>query len=116
MTVVLVDDVRRFRDGRECVVARNPVEALDALRLHGPRLDELWLDFDLGRHPDGRRRDVMPVVAELVRVARQGAPYEIGRILIHSSNPSGALAIRQALEAAGYIVERHHAPIWKHEF
>lgn len=115
-TVLLVDDVRRFRDERECVVARNPAEALAALREHGPELAELWLDFDLGRHPDGRRRDVLPVVEELIRAATSGVPYAIGRIIIHSANPAGALAIRRALEGAGYVVERHHAPIWRHEF
>jgi hypothetical protein len=113
--VLLVDDVRRFRDGRECVVARTPDEALDALRSHAV-LDELWLDFDLGRHRDGRRRDVMPVVAELGRAARAGSPYAIERIFIHSTNPAGALAIRRVLEAVGYEVQRHHAPIWRHEW
>ena len=56
----------------------------------------------------------MPVVAELVRAADAGAPYD-RRILIHSANLSGALAIRRALEVAGYVVERHHAPIWRHD-
>ena len=115
--VLLVDDVRQFRDGRRCIVARDPEEALIALRANrSVELAELWLDHDLGHDPDGRRRDVMPVVAELVRAAGEGAPYGIDRILIHSSNPAGALAIRRALEAAGYVVERHHAPIWRHEF
>ncbi len=97
-------------------MARDPAEALAALRVYGPDLAELWLDHDLGRHPDGRRRDVMPVVAELLRAADAGAPYAIGRILIHSANPSGALAIRRALEVAGYAVERHLAPIWRHDY
>jgi hypothetical protein len=115
--VLLVDDVRRFRDGRACVVARNPDEAIAALREAGPDgISEVWLDHDLGRHADGRARDVMPVVAEIVDAASRGQRYEIGRILIHSSNPAGALAIRRALESVGYVVERHHAPIWRHDW
>lgn len=115
--VLLVDDVRRSRDDRACVVARNPDEAIEALRSLGPDgISELWLDHDLGRHPDSRSRDVMPVVAELVDAADRGERYEITRILIHSSNPAGALAIRRALEGAGYAVERHHAPIWRHDW
>jgi len=51
----------------------------------------------------------------MVRAVAAGAPYPVGRILIHSSNPEGALAIRRGLEAAGYAFERHHAPIWRHE-
>lgn len=115
--VLLVDDVRRFRDDRPCVVATNPDDAVSALREHrSGGLDELWLDHDLGRHPDGRARTVMPVVEELVQAAADGGPYPVRRILIHSSNPAGALAIRRGLEGAGYTVERHHAPIWRHDF
>lgn len=67
----------------------------------GAPLAEFWLDHDLGRHPNGRRRDVMPLVAELVRAADAGGPYAIGRIVIHSSNPVGALVVRRALEGGG---------------
>lgn len=115
--VLLIDDIRRFRDNRPCLLARTPDEGLDLVRAHRLQgIDELWLDHDLGWTPDGQRRTVMPVVAELVRAAATSEPYRIGRILIHSANPAGALAIRRALESAGYAVVRHHALIWRHEF
>lgn len=112
--VLLVDDVRRFRDGRECVLARTPDEAIAALAVH-PVLAELWLDFDLGHYRNGRSRSVLPFVEEIVRAAAAGSPYAIDRIFIHSSNPAGALAIRRALAGVGYAVERHYAPIWRHD-
>jgi hypothetical protein len=47
--IVLVDDLRSFVDGRLAEVARTSlagIELLDRHRSH--RLDELWLDHDLG--------------------------------------------------------------------
>jgi hypothetical protein len=112
MTVLLVDDVRRFRDGRDCLVATSAEEAARLLRQHD--VEEIWLDHDLGRHGDGSARTVMPFVAELVRLAASGELDPLPHVLVHSANPAGALAIRRALEAAGYQVQRHHAPIWRH--
>lgn len=115
--VLLIDDVRRFRDNRPCLLARTPDEGLELLRAHLTRpIDELWLDHDLGWTSDGRRRTVMPVVAELVRAAAASERYQIGQILIHSANPAGAVAIRRALVSAGYVAIFHYAPIWHHEF
>jgi hypothetical protein len=116
MAVLLIDDVRRFRDERECAVARTQEAGLALVRAHrDARIDELWLDHDLERDGSGRIRTVMPVVDELVRWAADGVG-DVGVVYVHSANPAGALAIRRALERAGYDVRRSHAPIWRHDF
>lgn len=113
--VMLVDDVRRFRDDRGCLLARTAKDALGLLRRHRrQRIAELWLDHDLGRDAAGRPLTVMPVVAELAAAAAAGDPYRIGVVYVHTANPTGAVAMRSALAAAGYEVQRHHAPIWRH--
>jgi hypothetical protein len=99
--VVLVDDVRSFRDGRVCRVARTAAEAISLLTaLRDVTIDELWLDYDLGRD-----LTVMPVVDYLVNRAASGAPARVTRILVHSRNVGGAHRITVALRNAGYPVE-----------
>ena len=47
--VDLVDDLRSFVDGRRADVARTNAAGADLLNRHrDQRLDELWLDHDLG--------------------------------------------------------------------
>ncbi|GLY26513.1 hypothetical protein Misp04_62440 [Micromonospora sp. NBRC 101691] len=47
--IVLVDDLRSFVDGRAAQVARTSAAGVEVLERHrGRRLDELWLDHDLG--------------------------------------------------------------------
>ena len=63
--IVLADDLRSFVDGRPAEVARTSsagVELLDRHRSH--RLDELWLDHDLGDDDT-----IWPVVEVLERAA-----------------------------------------------
>ncbi len=101
--VLLVDDVRGFRDGRDCHLARTAEEAIAVVRAH-EALDEIWLDHDLGP------ADVWPLVEELLRTR-----FPVRQVLVHSANPAGALRVRQALTAAGYDVVRHHdRRIWRH--
>lgn len=46
---VLIDDVRSFRDGRSCRIARTAADGVALLRaLRSLSIDELWLDHDLG--------------------------------------------------------------------
>ncbi len=55
-TIILVDDLRSFVDGRAAEVARTSAAGVELLhRYRGRRLDELWLDHDLGEDaPSGR--------------------------------------------------------------
>jgi hypothetical protein len=98
--IVLIDDLRSFVDGRPAQVARTSVEGVEALERHrARRLDELWLDHDLGGEDT-----IWPVVELLERAAFDGDPFDIGTIYVHSANPPGAAKIRQALERWGYHV------------
>jgi hypothetical protein len=107
--VVLVDDVRSFRDGRACRIARSAEAALELLtQLCDREVDELWLDFDLGGDTT-----VMPVVKHLVEAAHAGRPVPIRRVRVHSSNSRGAHRIVILLRQAGYPVERdYNRAIW----
>ncbi len=106
--IVLVDDVRMFKDGRARVVVQSADEALDALdRLHDKRIDELWLDYDI---VGGTSR---PVVDRLVTLAQHGFPADIGKVIVHSARVPEGLQITQALVEAGYRAERNYAQgIW----
>jgi hypothetical protein len=84
--VILVDDLRSFVDGRSAEVART--SAVEVKLLEGCRhekLDELWLDHDLGEDDT-----IWPVVELLERAAFDGRPFDVGVINIHSANPAGA--------------------------
>lgn len=100
MTVALIDDLRSFVDGRPAVVARTSADGVALLdRYRDQRLDELWLDHDLGGEDT-----IWPVVEVLERAAFEERPFDVGVILIHSANPSGAAKMAQALRHWGYVV------------
>lgn len=105
---VLIDDVRSFRDGRSCRIARTAADGVALLRaLRSLSIDELWLDHDLGSdRRTGQAFTIMPVVEELVHAAEAGRAYVIDEIVIHTSNPAGAVAMGIALRGAGYRVRR----------
>lgn len=93
MLVVLVDDERTFKDGRDHRVARTSAQGLALLRsLRGQRVDELWLDHDLGI-VDGELDDISPVVKELERAAVWDEPYDVGVVYVHTTNSSAAAPI-----------------------
>jgi hypothetical protein len=103
---VLIDDIRWFRDGRDCTIARSSRKAIELLNgLKGRHIDELWLDHDL------RGEDtIMPVVDLLC-----GEKFDVTKVWIHSSNPRGAVVMRQRLSAAGYEVSRSYdLRLWSH--
>jgi hypothetical protein len=101
MTVLLIDDLRSFLDGRAAEVARTSAAGVEALRRHtGRRLDELWLDHDLGGDDT-----IGPVLEVLERAAFDGRPFDIGMIYVHSANPVGVARIRQSLNHWGYAVQ-----------
>ncbi|WP_433261563.1 cyclic-phosphate processing receiver domain-containing protein [Micromonospora vinacea] len=98
--VLLVDDLRSFVDGRSAEVARTSAAGVRLLhRYRDGRLDELWLDHDLGEDDT-----IWPVVEVLERAAFEGRPYDIGVIKVHSANPGGASRIAQVLRHWGYRV------------
>jgi hypothetical protein len=98
--VVLIDDLRSFVDGRAAEVARSSTAGIDLLNRHrDERLDELWLDHDLGGGDT-----IWPVVEVLERAAFDGRPFDVGVIVVHSANPAGAAKMAQALRHWGYRV------------
>lgn len=98
MLIVLVDDLRDFRDGRPAVVLRSSIEALDYLNTHPTGLvDELWLDHDLGPGDD-----IRPVVTVLERLAFQGTPFPVQRIYVHTANPPAAASMLAGLHRWSY--------------
>ncbi|GAB3868327.1 cyclic-phosphate processing receiver domain-containing protein [Dactylosporangium cerinum] len=99
-TVVLVDDLRSFVDGRAAEVARTSAAGVAVLERHrGRRIDELWLDHDLGGDDT-----IWPVVEVLELAAFEGRPFDIGVVFIHSANPPGGAKMLQALRRWGYEV------------
>lgn len=98
--VILVDDLRSFTDGRNAEVARTSAAGLALLQAYrDQRVDELWLDHDLGESDT-----IWPVVEQLEHAAFQGHPFDIGVVYVHSANPSGAAKMAQALRRWGYLV------------
>ena len=98
--IVLVDDLRSFVDGRPAEVARTSAAGVDLLnRYRDQRLDELWLDHDLGQDDT-----IWPVVEVLERAAFEGRRLDIGIVNVHSANPAGAAKITQVLRHWGYQV------------
>jgi hypothetical protein len=98
--IVLIDDLRLFVDGRAAQVARTSAAGVALLqRYRACRLDELWLDHDLGGEDT-----VWPVVELLKRAAFDGEAFDIGTVYIHSANPAGAAKVSQVLQRWGYRV------------
>lgn len=107
--VLLIDDLRDFRDGRETLIARTSAQAL-AILADRPELDELWLDHDLGELADGRVDSIMSVVDFLNGEAAFGAPYPVQVVYVHTSNPVGAQQMMAGLQRYGYTARRVNAP------
>jgi hypothetical protein len=98
--IVLIDDLRSFVDGRTAEVARSSSAGVVLLNTYrGRRLDQLWLDHDLGEDDT-----IWPVVEVLERAAFDERPFDIEVILVHSANPAGAGKMVQALQRWGYNV------------
>jgi hypothetical protein len=98
--IILIDDLRSFVDGRHAEIARTSAAGVVLLNRHrGLRLDELWLDHDLGGDDT-----IWPVVEILERAAFDEDPFDIGVIYVHSANPAGAAKMAQALGHWGYRV------------
>ena len=117
-TILVVDDCRNFPPDDTCDIttARSSTEALVLLGYHDnvrSRLDELWLDFDLGG-VFGRTElfdadTAMPVALYLAELAFYGQPYPVKEIIIHSANPVGSEAMFRTLKRYGYNVRIQEA-------
>jgi hypothetical protein len=100
MAVILIDDLRSFLDGRSAEVARTSRAGVLLLgQYRDRRLEELWLDHDLGEDDT-----IWPVVEVLERAAFDGRPFDIGVIIVHSANPAGVAKMAQVLRHWGYRV------------
>lgn len=100
--IVLIDDERDFRVPvpGNLVVLRNSREALEWFDNHGldGKIDQLWLDHDLGLDNEGNPDDIMGVLLPLMELNREGYFPDIGEVLVHTANPVGAANIIAALE------------------
>lgn len=106
---VLVDAERTFADGRHCRAARSADRAIALLHEYEySRIDQLWLDYDLGWLPSSTPLTAQPVVDELVRAAADGRPYSIDEIRLHGRNTRGTAKVKAQLDEAGYRVVREY--------
>jgi hypothetical protein len=64
------------------------------------RLDELWLDHDLG--PDDT---IWPVIELLERAAFDGHRFDIGLVTVHTANPADATRMARTLQHWGHQVQ-----------
>lgn len=117
--IVVVDDVRNYPFGENDVgtTLRTSAEALEFLGItSGKRIpiDELWLDFDLGGvFGQIELYDTcMPVALYLAELAFYGIPYPVDKIVIHTMNPVGRVALGSTLRHHGYNVEDQS--VWFH--
>ena len=104
MRNILVGDDRRLVPFK-ATYARTSSRALALLKSRTP-LSELWLDNDLGGTDTA-----MVVVDTLAECAFNGHPYPVTRIVVHTSNPSGAATMVRVLERWDYDVTRMPAPM-----
>lgn len=104
-SVLLVDDVRDFRDRRPAAIARSSREAMTWLRRRGDStIAVIWLDFDLQGGDTAQ-----PIVDYLVDEAASGTPVAVAPIEVHSSNARAGRRIYDDLRSAGYNVHRNFA-------
>lgn len=87
-SVLVIDDVRQFRF--DCAYARTVKQAISLLE---DPWDEVWFDHDLGEG-----ETVRPAVLWIEQQISNGVKPEIAEVVVHSSNPSGAQWISEALE------------------
>lgn len=103
--VVLVDDLRSFRDGRPATVVRNSKDAVELLEdLRFQPIAELWLDHDLGGTDT-----VAPVVELLQQAAFDGNHFAVDLIVVHTANGAASDWICAGLRRFGYRVTRRPA-------
>lgn len=114
--IVVIDDERTMPVSEiPILLARNSDDGLTLLRefqVSGAKLDELWLDHDLGEDlskPYGWDT-IMPVVVWLEELGANGTPLDVGLILVHTQNVAAAPAMMDALRPY-YRVVRTQFPV-----
>jgi len=99
---VLIDDVRRFRDGRPCLIARSSAAGVKLLeQLHRQRIEHLWLDHDLAGDDT-----IWPVVHLLESAALSDQPFDIGTIHIHAARSGPAHRMGVSLRRVSHPTSR----------
>lgn len=102
--VVLIDDVRRFRDDRPCRVARTSRAGVALLlELQGSHISDLWLDHDLGGQDD-----IWPCLRVLEEASLEGRPFDLGLVHVHAARSGPAHRMGVTLRRSGYRVERNY--------
>ena len=102
--VVLVDDVRSFRDSGPCHVVRSSTSAGELLRSLGAER----IDHDLAGD-----ETVRPVVRLLGATHLEGQPFDIGVIHVHASRSGAAHELLVSIRRAGYdAVLSNSARLW----
>lgn len=106
--VLLIDDLRVFRQDLPHLVARTSQQGLEALRV-GRRTQhtwrQIWLDHDLG-DATGTCDVIGPVIDWMCHQALSGTPVAVEQILIHTTNVAGGAGMVRALERVGYRTTR----------
>lgn len=110
--VLLVDDLRTFRDHRPHLRATTSGEAVALLEEHWDGLAALWLDHDLGLRADGTPDTTLPVLDLLAAAAADGRPHPIGLVVVHTANPVGAATLLRGLRRWGYRCQQRD-PGWE---
>lgn len=101
MPLILAVDDRRLLP-QATGIARSSREGILLLEEHRDRrIDELWLDYDLGGGDT-----IMPVVALLEQAAFDDRPFRIGAIFVHTSDMSAGETIVRALTVWNYRARR----------
>lgn len=102
--ILFMDDLREAPPG--ALVARTPEDTEHLFRhitgMHALKIDELWLDHDLGEDAEGNVVDIMPLVTMLEEAAAHGRLYDIGVIYVHSDNSPRRDTILRSLKYYGY--------------
>lgn len=109
--IVVIDDIRtplpstEYPEGGNIVVElhRSLSEGLAALKGYkdsGEKIDELWLDHDLGYNPDAEFSydTIMPLVEWLEENAYHGEVMDITHIFVHTANYAAAPRMVAALK------------------
>lgn len=107
-SIVLIDDLRTFKNDIRSKVLRTLDEALQWLDLldKNSHIKQLWLDHDLGLK--GRiPQTIIPFINKLEENSYKKL-YNIDLILIHTSNPIGAKQMESALSKF-YKVQKIYA-------
>jgi hypothetical protein len=102
--ILLIDDLRHFKDDTDAVICRTSRAAIEYLEANPDEtFSEVWFDHDLGLVPEtGKEDDTMIVVDHFNYQAMIGNPVQVANIYVHTSNPPGAKKIYDGLTRYGY--------------